>query len=40
MPDSLFSREFQSVFSQVKDTGGTPKAFSSPSTGAIKGFIS
>ena len=30
MPDSLFSREFQSVFSQVRDTGGTPKAFPSP----------
>src|ERR1700730_6552324 len=30
MPDSLFSPDFQSVFSQVKDTGGTPKAFPSP----------
>lgn len=30
MPDSLFSPEFQSVFSQVRDTGGTPKAFPSP----------
>jgi len=30
MPDSLFSREFQSVFSQVRDAGGTPKAFPSP----------
>jgi glycosidase len=30
MPDSLFSPEFQSVFSQVKDIGGTPKAFPSP----------
>jgi glycosidase len=30
MPDSLFSSEFQSVFSQARDTGGTPKAFPSP----------
>ncbi len=30
MPDSLFSSEFQAVFSQVRDTGGTPKAFPSP----------
>ena len=30
MPDSLFSPEVQSVLSQVKDTGGTPKAFPSP----------
>jgi glycosidase len=30
MPDSLFSPEFQSVFSQVRDTGGAPKAFPSP----------
>jgi glycosidase len=30
MPDSLFSPEFQSVFSQVSDTGGTPRAFPSP----------
>jgi glycosidase len=30
MPDSLFSPEFQTVFSQARDTGGTPKAFPSP----------
>lgn len=30
MPDSLFSPEVQSILSQVKDTGGTPKAFPSP----------
>ncbi len=30
MPDSLFSAEVQSIFTQVKDTGGTPKAFPSP----------
>ena len=31
MPDSLFSPALQSIFSQVKDTGGPPKAFPSPS---------
>ncbi|MBZ5724390.1 MAG: alpha-amylase [Acidobacteriia bacterium] len=30
MPNSLFSPEFQSILDQVKDTGGTPKAFPSP----------
>lgn len=30
MPDSLFSPEFQSIFSQARDTGGTPRAFPSP----------
>jgi glycosidase len=30
MPNSLFSAEFQTVFSQARDTGGTPKAFPSP----------
>lgn len=30
MPDSLFSAEVQSVLDQVKDTGGTLKAFPSP----------
>lgn len=30
MPDSLYSSEFQSTFTQVKDTGGAPKAFPSP----------
>src|SRR5438270_12404630 len=30
MPDSLFSPEFQAVFSQARDTGGTPTAFASP----------
>ena len=30
MPDSLFSAEFNSILRQVKDTGGTPKAFPSP----------
>lgn len=30
MPDSLFSPEFQAVFTQARDTGGTPKAFPSP----------
>lgn len=30
MPDSLYSPEFQSVFSQVKDVGGSPRTFPSP----------
>ena len=30
MPDSLFSPEFQSIFSQGRDTGGAPRAFPSP----------
>jgi glycosidase len=30
MPDSLFSPEFQAVFSEARDTGGTLKAFPSP----------
>jgi glycosidase len=30
MPNSLFSAEFNSVLSQVKDTGGKPKSFPSP----------
>jgi glycosidase len=30
MPDSLFSAEVNSILSQVKDTGGKPKAFPSP----------
>jgi glycosidase len=30
MPDSLFSPEVQSVFNQLRDTGGPPKAFPSP----------
>ncbi len=30
MPDSLYSPEFQAVFTQVKDTGGAPKTFPSP----------
>ena len=30
MGDSLFSPAIQSILSQVKDTGGTPKAFPSP----------
>lgn len=30
MPDSLFSSEVNAIFSQVKDTGGTPSSFPSP----------
>lgn len=30
MPDSLYSPEFQAVFTQAKDKGGTPRAFPSP----------
>jgi glycosidase len=30
MPDSLYSPDVQSILSQVKDTGGMPKAFPSP----------
>lgn len=30
MPDSLFSPEFQAIFSQVRDTGGPPETFPSP----------
>jgi glycosidase len=30
MLDSLFSAEFETVFSQVRDRGGTPTAFASP----------
>jgi hypothetical protein len=30
MPDSLFSPEFQSVFSLARDTGGPAKTFPSP----------
>ena len=30
MPNSLFSPDFQAVFTQARDTGGTPRAFPSP----------